>query len=159
MHEYINTQIKIFEIFYDTPDLILLVLSLDKLFSLLNHVIMHVSCSDHICSLSTSVYGSIWWKCWIRKNYKSLSPVSLCELFSSPICHWMVSVILIPGALNAQMSVSESICTNIKLTADVDIQMTENHKWMQMKYVNTFQQLKCLSMDTFKLEFSIQWNN
>ena len=31
MHEYINTQMKNFEIFYDTPDLILLALTLDKL--------------------------------------------------------------------------------------------------------------------------------
>lgn len=131
MHEYINTQMKIFEIFYDTPDLILLVLTLDKSFSLLNHVILHIICSDHLSNLSTSVYGSIWWKCCIRKNYRSLSPVSLCESFSSPICHWMVSVILILGVLSAQMSVSESICTNTKLTVDVDIQITENHKQMQ----------------------------
>ena len=137
MHEYINTQRKIFEIFYDTPDLILLALTLDKLFSLIIHVIIHVFCSDHLSNSSTSMYGSIWWKCWIRKNYRPLSPVSLCELFSSPVYHWMVSVILILGALSSQMSVSESICTNTKLTEDVDIQITENHRWMQMKYVIT----------------------
>ena len=137
MHEYINTRMKIFEIFYDTPDLILLVLTLDKLFSLIIQVITHVFCSDHLSNPSTSVYGNIWRKCWIRKNYRPLSPVSLCELFSSPIYHWMVSVILILDALSSQKSVSESICTNAKLTVDVDIQITENHKRMQMKYVIT----------------------
>lgn len=70
---------------------------------------------------------------------KTVGPSPLFPYVSCSALQYVTgwSVILILGALNAQMSVSESICMNTKLTADVDIQMTENHKRMQMKYVTT----------------------